>query len=35
LKEGALLKLLKNPDSKDKGFRLLVDLYQEKNILDD
>ncbi len=30
MKEGALLKLLKNPDSKDKGFRLLVDLYQEK-----
>ena len=30
MKEGALLKLLKNPASKDKGFKLLVDLYQEK-----
>jgi len=30
LKEGALLKILKNPASKNEGFRLLVDLYQEK-----
>jgi RNA polymerase sigma factor (sigma-70 family) len=30
LKEGALLKILKNPASKNDGFRLLVDLYQEK-----
>jgi RNA polymerase sigma factor (sigma-70 family) len=30
LKEGALIKLLRNPNSKDIGFRHLVDLYQEK-----
>ncbi len=30
MKEGALLKLLKNPSSKSEGFKLLVDLYQEK-----
>ena len=30
MKEGALLKLLKNPASKDKGFKLLIDLYQER-----
>ncbi|MDG1889213.1 MAG: sigma-70 family RNA polymerase sigma factor [Flavobacteriaceae bacterium] len=30
MKEGALLKILKNPASKNEGFRLLVDLYQEK-----
>ena len=30
MKEGTLLKLLKNPSSKCKGFKLLVDLYQEK-----
>jgi RNA polymerase sigma factor (sigma-70 family) len=30
LKEDALLKLLKNSDSKNEGFKLLVDLYHEK-----
>lgn len=30
MKEGALIKLLRNPNSKDIGFRHLVDLYQEK-----
>ncbi len=30
MKEGELLKLLKNPASKNKGFKLLIDLYQEK-----
>jgi len=30
LKEGALLKILKNPASKEKGFKLLVELYQER-----
>ena len=30
MKEGALLNLLKNPNSKNKGFKILVDLYHEK-----
>ena len=30
MKEGILLKLLKNPASKNKGFSHLVDLYNEK-----
>ena len=30
MKEGILLKLLKNPTSKNKGFSYLVDLYHEK-----
>ena len=30
MKEGILLKLLKNPTPKNKGFRHLVDLYHEK-----
>ena len=30
MKEGILLKLLKNPTSKNKGFSHLVDLYHEK-----
>ena len=30
MKEGDLLKLLKNPTSKNKGFKVLIDLYQEK-----
>ena len=30
MKEDALLKLLKNSDSKNEGFKLLVDLYHEK-----
>ena len=30
MKEGALLKILKNPVSKEKGFKLLVELYQER-----
>lgn len=30
MKEGALLKILKNPASKEKGFKLLVELYQER-----
>jgi RNA polymerase sigma-70 factor (ECF subfamily) len=30
LKEGTLLKLLKNSDTKNEGFKLLVDLYHEK-----
>ena len=30
MKEDALLKLLKNPASKNEGFKLLLDLYHEK-----
>lgn len=30
MKEGILIKLLKNPTSKNKGFSHLVDLYHEK-----
>ena len=33
MKEGTLLKLLKYSDTKNEGFRLLVDLYHEKTYL--